>query len=109
MYGQLQPAEIARAVAALSVVYFHSKAALDPFPKDTAYPISWLTSVTCAILMPIAGIYGLIIFLGMSDCTAIPASLENVSRIFAVNDRYEKCRRPLDAGNRWPGQDIRAA
>jgi exopolysaccharide production protein ExoZ len=42
--SKLPGIQIARAVAALSVVYFHSKAALDPFPKDTAYPISWLTS-----------------------------------------------------------------
>lgn len=42
--SKLPGIQIARAIAALSVVYFHSKAALDPFPKDTAYPIWWLTS-----------------------------------------------------------------
>jgi exopolysaccharide production protein ExoZ len=35
--------QVARAVAALSIVYFHSWVALVRFPKDTAYPIPFLT------------------------------------------------------------------
>lgn len=36
--------QAARAVAALSVVYFHSWTVLDRFPKDTAHPIACLAS-----------------------------------------------------------------
>jgi peptidoglycan/LPS O-acetylase OafA/YrhL len=36
--------QIARAVAALSIVYFHSWVSITRFPKDTAYPIPGLSS-----------------------------------------------------------------
>jgi exopolysaccharide production protein ExoZ len=35
--------QIARSIAALSIVYFHSWTALDRFPKETAYPLPWLS------------------------------------------------------------------
>jgi len=34
--------QIARAIAALSIVYFHSWTVLDRFPKGSAHPIPWL-------------------------------------------------------------------
>lgn len=36
--------QIARAIAALSVAYYHSKSALILFPKDTAHPIPFLST-----------------------------------------------------------------
>ena len=36
--------QVARAIAALSIAYFHSWVALVRFPKDTAFPIPILTS-----------------------------------------------------------------
>ena len=36
--------QVARAIAALSIVYFHSWVAVARFPKDTAFPIPGLSS-----------------------------------------------------------------
>jgi peptidoglycan/LPS O-acetylase OafA/YrhL len=42
MDQKLPGIQIARAVAALSICYFHSWTILDRFPKGTSHPIAWL-------------------------------------------------------------------
>jgi peptidoglycan/LPS O-acetylase OafA/YrhL len=42
--SKLQGLQVARAVAAMTIVYFHSWVAIARFPKDTAYQIPGLTS-----------------------------------------------------------------
>src|SRR5215472_12172659 len=44
MEKKLPGIQIARAIAALSVMYFHSWSALDRFPKGTAYPLPVLST-----------------------------------------------------------------
>jgi exopolysaccharide production protein ExoZ len=42
--SKLQGLQVGRAVAAMTIVYFHSWVAITRFPKDTAYQIPGLTS-----------------------------------------------------------------
>ena len=44
MESKLQGLQVGRAVAAMTIVYFHSWVAITRFPKDTAYQIPGLTS-----------------------------------------------------------------
>jgi peptidoglycan/LPS O-acetylase OafA/YrhL len=66
--------QVARAIAALSIVYFHSWTAITRFPKDTAYPIPGLSNYGWFAVDLFFAISGYVICLVVSRGTFSPSS-----------------------------------
>jgi exopolysaccharide production protein ExoZ len=75
--------QVARAVAALSIVYYHSWVALTRFPKDTAYQIPVLTTYGWLAVPLFFAISGFVICLVVSrQSFSVPSFL--IKRIFRI-------------------------
>jgi peptidoglycan/LPS O-acetylase OafA/YrhL len=75
--------QVARAIAALGIVYFHSWVAITRFPKDTAFPIPGLSSYGWVAVDLFFAISGFVICLVSSRGTfSVPSFL--IKRVFRV-------------------------
>jgi len=84
--SRLPGIQMARAVAALSVVYFHSRAVLDPFPKDTAYSLAWLTNygwLGVDLFFAISG-YVICLVVSKSGVRPVPFIVRRVFRLYPL-------------------------
>ncbi len=78
--------QVARAVAALSIVYFHSWVALTRFPKDTAYPIPGLSHYGWVAVDLFFAISGFVICLvaGRGTFNPVPFLIKRVFRLYPL-------------------------
>jgi len=83
-HTRLPGIQIARAIAALSVVYFHSWTALDRFPKGTANPISFLAEHGALGVDLFFAISGFVICLVVSRRATFDARPFMVKRVFRL-------------------------
>src|SRR5690242_4289851 len=83
-HDRLPGVQIARAVAALSVMYFHSWTALDRFPRGTAHPIAFLAEHGALGVDLFFAISGFVICLVVSRRAAFDALPFMVKRVFRL-------------------------
>jgi peptidoglycan/LPS O-acetylase OafA/YrhL len=78
--------QISRAVAALSIVYFHSWTVLDRFPKGSAHPIPWLADygwLGVDLFFAISG-YVICLVISKPDFSPISFFIRRVFRLYPL-------------------------